>query len=284
MHPPRQFTRTRCREQAFAIASPHVAASLPTIPMQLTDLTWPKVQALNRDTPVVIPVAALEQHGHHLPLFTDSMLLGEILRRAAEKLHERVLFTPLMWLGNSDHHLDFPGTLSSPPRVYLDLLNGLAENFITHGFKRIVFLNGHGGNEVPGKQAIFEVRQRHRQRSDLLLLFATYWNLAPKAHTAAPGLVQQQMAHACEWETSMILRLAPQLVGDLSGVMTIEAGNAFDPAFRGWTTKDRTAPGHIGSPRDATAAKGEALFEQFASGSVALLERVLAWDGKSWNA
>src|ERR1041384_4670407 len=145
--------------------------------MQLTDLKWTDVAKLSRDIPVVIPVAALEQHGHHLPLFTDSMLLGEIVRRVAGQFEDRVLFAPLTWLGNSDHHLDFAGTLSAPPRVYIDLLNGLAENFIAHGFKRIVFLNGHGGNDVPGKQAVFEVRQRHRQRADLLLLFATYWSL-----------------------------------------------------------------------------------------------------------
>ena len=251
--------------------------------MQLADLTWPKVQSLSKDTPVVFPVAALEQHGHHLPLFTDSMLLGEIVRRVAEKLHDRVLFAPLTWLGNSDHHLDFAGTLSAPPRVYLDLLCGLTDNFITHGFKRIVFLNGHGGNDVPGKQAIFEARQRYRQRSDLLLLFATYWNLAPNAHAAVPGLVQRQMAHACEWETSMILRLAPHLVGDLSDIAAIQSGSAFDPASRGWITRDRTLPGHIGDPRAATAEKGEGLFHEFTAGAVTLLERVLAWDGKSWN-
>lgn len=251
--------------------------------MQLSDLTWPKVQALNKNTPVVIPVAALEQHGHHLPLFTDSMLLGEIVRRVVEKFSDRVLFAPLTWLGNSDHHLDFAGTLSAPPRVYIDLLNGLAENFLAHGFKRIVFLNGHGGNDVPGKQAIFEVRQRHRQRADLLLLFATYWNLAPNVHSSVPGLVQRHMSHACEWETSMILRIAPQLVGDLSKVAATESGSAFDPASRAWVTQDRTVPGHIGDPRAATAEKGEALFQAFTAGAASLLERVIAWDGKSWN-
>jgi creatinine amidohydrolase len=251
--------------------------------MQLTDLTWPKVQALSKDIPVVIPVAALEQHGHHLPLFTDSMLLGEIVRRVAEKLEDRVLFAPLTWLGNSAHHLDFPGTLSAEPRVYLDLLGGLVENFLTHGFKRIVFLNGHGGNDVPGKQAIFEVRQRHRQRADLLLLFATYWHLASRAPDAVAGLVQSHMAHACEWETSMILRLAPHLVGDTRNIAAIDPGNVFEPAARAWTTKDRTAPGHLGDPRAATAEKGEALFQHFTAGAIALLERVLAWDGKSWN-
>ena len=118
--------------------------------MNLSDLTWPEVAALSRDLPVVIPVAALEQHGHHLPVFTDSMLLGEVVRRVSESMKQRVLFTPLMWLGNSHHHMDFPGTMSASPRVYLDLLNDLVENMLSHGFRRIVLLNGHGGNSTPG--------------------------------------------------------------------------------------------------------------------------------------
>ena len=102
--------------------------------MQLGDLTWPAVRELPKKTPVVIPIAALEQHGHHLPLLTDSMLLGEVVRRAAERLQQEVLFTPLMWLGNSEHHLDFAGTLTAAPRTYLNLLSDLVENLIHHGF------------------------------------------------------------------------------------------------------------------------------------------------------
>ena len=90
--------------------------------MFLSELTWPDVAALSKDTPVVIPIAAVEQHGHHLPVYTDSMLLTEIVSRVESAMHDQILVTPLMWLGNSDHHLDFPGTLSAPPRVYLDLL------------------------------------------------------------------------------------------------------------------------------------------------------------------
>ena len=78
--------------------------------MKLSELAWPVVAALSKDTPVVFPVAALEQHGHHLPVFTDSLLCGEIVRRAEERLGDRVLFAPMTWLGNSDHHLDFAGT------------------------------------------------------------------------------------------------------------------------------------------------------------------------------
>lgn len=229
---------------------------------------------------MVIPVAALEQHGHHLPVFTDSMLLGEVVRRVSPQFSDRVLFAPLMWLGNSDHHLDFAGTLSAAPRLYLDLLNGLAENFLRHGFRRIIFLNGHGGNEVPGRQAVFELRQRHRERDDLLLLFATYWSLGTEPVT---GFEQKEMGHACEWETSMILRIDPALAGDYRAAAVVPQGNSFLPASRGWITRERTEPGHIGSPQAASVEKGEALLSLFAGDAAAFLERVIAWDGRSWN-
>lgn len=205
------------------------------------------------------------------------------MRRAESRLGDRVVFAPVQWLGNSDHHLDFPGTLSAPPRAYLDLLGGALENFLQHGFKRLVFINGHGGNDVPGRQAVFEVRQRHRHRQDLLLLFATYWQLGAQPWESDPGLVQRQMGHACEWETSMILRLNPKLVGPLAELESVPFGNAFEPATRGWITKDRTTPGHLGEPRSATAEKGEVLFRVFTGDVVNLLERVLRWDGHSWN-
>lgn len=251
--------------------------------MQLTDYKWPQVADLPKDTPIVFPVAALEQHGRHMPVFTDSMLLGEVMRRAEERVGDRVLFAPLLWLGNSDHHLDFAGTLSAAPRTYLDVLSDLMENFIFHGFKRIVFVNGHGGNIVPGQQAVFEVRQKHRQRKDLLLLFATYWTLGGQPHQVDSTIQQQRMGHACEWETSMMLRIAPHLVGDLTKIEPVEFGVSFEPAARGWTTKDRSAPGHIGDPRFASAEKGETLFRVFADDVAKLLHRVLAWDGSSWN-
>ncbi|MFN0125265.1 MAG: creatininase family protein [Verrucomicrobiales bacterium] len=248
--------------------------------MNLVDLTWPAVASLPPDTPVVIPVAALEQHGHHLPVFTDSLLLGEIVRRVEPRCGEHVLFAPLQWIGNSDHHLDFPGTLSAAPRVYLDLLHSLAENFLRHGFRRLIFLNGHGGNDIPGRQVVFELRQRHRDRIDLLLLFATYWALGEER---VNGLVQAEMGHACEWETSMMLRLHPSLVGDYASAAPIEPGRPFLPAARGWTTRDRSGPGHIGHPQAATAEKGEYLLGRFADDVTALLERVIRWDGCSWS-
>ncbi|MSR31793.1 MAG: creatininase family protein [Gemmataceae bacterium] len=251
--------------------------------MNLAEMSWEEVGGLSRDTPVVIPVAALEQHGRHLPVFVDSMLLGEVIRRVSEAMQGKVLFAPLTWLGNSHHHMDFPGTLSAEPRLYLDLLENLANNFIDHGFKRIVFINGHGGNIYPGKQAVFELRQKYRDRNDLLLLFSTYWDLAAGNPVEGKNFVQAKMGHACEWETSMILKLAPHLVKKpVASLKKVEFGFAFEPAYRGWITKDRTEPGHIGDPCHATAEKGELLFSTFSKNAVGFLEKVIAWDGSSW--
>jgi creatinine amidohydrolase len=243
--------------------------------MFLSDLKWPDIAALNRDIPVVIPIAALEQHGRHMPLFTDSLLLGEVIRRVSGPLAGKVLFTPLQWLGNSEHHLDFPGTMTASPRIYLDLLKDMVENFLFHGFRRVILVNGHGGNIVPGQQALFELRQKYRERSDLLLLSATYWTLGSKPNQVNSSFVQTQMGHACEWETSMMLRIRPELVGDYQSAATIAQEEPFAPAHRAWITKDRSTVGHIGYPAAATPEKGEILFQLFSADLVNYLMRLI---------
>jgi len=163
------------------------------------------------------------------------------------------------------------------------MLAGALENFVHHGFKRIVFVNGHGGNIVPGQQAIFEVRQKTRERRDLLLLSTTYWSLGSKPWEVDPKIRQRFMGHACEWETSMMLRHAPNLVGDYKNTKPVDYGTSFDPGHRGWVTRELSEAGHVGDPRDATVEKGDVLFTCFTDDVVKFLERVVAWDGKSWN-
>lgn len=255
--------------------------------MHLADLTWPDVASRMPHTPVIVPVAAVEQHGLHLPLATDSMLLAEVLRRAEPRIHDRVLTAPLLWLGNSHHHMEYAGTLSAGPRVYIDLVVDLLENLLAHGCRRILLLNGHGGNVTPGRQAVFETRQRHRGRRDILLLFGSYWDFA-RPGEGRLDLVQSEVGHACEWETSMMLAIRPDLVKPFTDLRDMGVGYSFEPAYRGWITQERRlsgndAPGHLGAPRRATREKGEYLLESFAAGVAAFVERVIAWDGSSWE-
>lgn len=256
--------------------------------MNLIDLPWTQIASLAEEATLVFPVAAIEQHGHHLPVSTDSVLLGEVIRRVQPLLGEKtVLFAPVQWLGNSHHHLDFAGTLSMDPRGYINLLCGLLDNAITHGFRRVVVLNGHGGNDIPGRQAVFETRQKHRSRNDLLLLFTTYWDHA-KPWESCTDLVQRSMGHACEWETSMMLSINPNWVGSLDGLADIPVGYEFEPSYRGWTTGDRSVVGHMGNPRRASAAKGEHLLQCYAAGVAAFLSRVAGWKesrrGEGWQS
>jgi creatinine amidohydrolase len=252
--------------------------------MNLLEMTWPTIDSLSRDTPIVFPIAALEQHGRHMPLFTDSLLLGEVIRRVQmDPVADKVVFAPLQWLGNSHHHLDLPGTLSASPRVYLDMLRDLAESFLVHGFRRVIFINGHGGNSTPAAQALFELRQKYRHQKTLLLASLTYWDSANPCDTM-DGLTQKQMGHACEWETSMMLALRPELVTpDYLHVPDVAFGHGAEPGYRGWIMPDRSEPGHIGMPAQATREKGEALLSVFAQGVAAFLQRATAPSLADWN-
>jgi creatinine amidohydrolase len=107
--------------------------------------------------------------------------------------------------------------------------------------------------------------------------------LGSKPNEIDPTIVQTKMGHACEWETSMILHLAPGLVGDVATIEPVSPAMPFEPAAQGWITHERSKAGHIGDPARASAAKGQRLFEIFARDVVAFLERVVAWDGRAWN-
>jgi creatinine amidohydrolase len=251
--------------------------------MNFVELSAPRIRELAPDTPIVFPIAAIEQHGPHLPVWTDSLILGRIIELAHPSLADQVLMAPLLWLGNSHHHLDFSGTLSAGPRTYLDLINDLVDNAVAQGFRRIVFVNGHGGNDVPVKQATFEARQRLSQRSDLLLLMQTYWGFEMPPQESHFTLLQREMGHACEWETSMVLAIRPDLVGSFEHLSPIDPGNPFRPGIRAWKTSDRSHLGYIGAPHAATSSKGQALLSHFSSALVEWLRRVVAWDGKSWD-
>src|SRR5689334_22930583 len=170
------------------------------------EYAWNSIKDMT-DRVVVMQIGSLEQHGHHLPLLTDTMIGTEIARRAEAELKDEALFLPPLWVGASDHHRAFPGTVSISNSVYVDVLIDLLESLIGGGFRRIFLLNAHGGNITPGRMAIYDVQLRHREKADLWMAFSSWWTIAADQIAAVAGLEQKIVTHACELESSMILRL-----------------------------------------------------------------------------
>src|SRR5436853_3017411 len=104
--------------------------------MQLGERNWREAGDLKGKV-VVAPIGSLEQHGHHLPLLTDSLIGAEVARRAEAELGDAALFLPTLWVGASDHHRAFPGTVSISNSVYVDVLIDMLESLIGSGFRRI---------------------------------------------------------------------------------------------------------------------------------------------------
>lgn len=234
-----------------------------------SELRWPELKDLAVEkTIVIVPVAAIEQHGPHLPVATDSMLAREVARRAAEISAKSVptLVTECIWSGLSEHHMAFGGTLTLDFQGFLQVIGGVVRSLHRHGFLKICLLNAHGGN-VAALQTVVEELTREL---GLKLVTATYWMLG--ARELAVHLERQKgIRHACEAETSMMMAIAPDLV-DPSRFEEAACPDprdtddaAHDGAYRWVSFTKRTPSGAIGDPRVATAEKGERLLSTAAS-------------------
>ena len=246
--------------------------------MYLHDLKWPDIAALSRDVPVVVPIASLEQHGRHLPLGSAGMITSEIVRRAEKQMPKSILVLPLLWLGHAQAHADFPGTISASPRLYVDLLAGLVENLIAQGFRRVMIFNGSTGNDPHARQTVADTKDKYRDRRNLLVLHANYDDLAVRPWDTVQSISPKTVrGHACEWQTSMIMRIAPDQVGDVGQIEAVPLKPSLGPSLQGLNMRDHSEDGHIGDPRHASAVKGEVLIQAYTSEAVGLLEQLLHW-------
>ena len=178
--------------------------------MNFAELTAPEIRALPRDsTLVVAPIAAMEQHGPHLPVSTDTILAGAVAEGVEKALGDRALVLPVLWLGASDHHIPRGGTLTSPLPTYEQILVDLLTPLLKDGFRRALILNGHGGNIDPLRVAL---RRLDVEFPRAILTGAAYWDLAADELAALCAGPRKVMGHACEIETSMVLHLRPDLV------------------------------------------------------------------------
>lgn len=191
------------------------------------DLTRVELRTAAPAAVVVVPLGSIEQHGPHLPVTTDTVVVHHIARRAAQLVADRVpvLVAPVLPFGFAEHHLHFGGTVSISPTTYLDLLTDIGTSLAESGVRQLFFLNGHGGNESLMKAAVD--RLAYQQGRPLRIGGASYWTRSDADLTTlgigpVPG-------HAGSFETSCMLAIAPELV-QLD--QRVNAEDSFQPITR----------------------------------------------------
>ena len=225
-------------------------------------LTWKQVDALPRETTLlVLPTAAMEQHGHHLPLATDTLINNLLLGKALEFVPKDlpIYALPPVCYGKSNEHLGFPGTLSVSAATFMSVVRDLGASLAAGGFKKVVLYNTHGGNT-----SLVDVLARDLRAEFGLRTFSLFGS--PGA--AFEGVSKQERAygfHAGEVETAYLLHAAPELVRTkeytANYIARVDEPELLKPegssANFAWLTRDIAPSGVLGDPTPATAENGE---------------------------
>jgi creatinine amidohydrolase len=257
------------------------------------EVEWRKLRAdelrdlARADAIVILPVASLEQHGPHLPVEVDSMLGETVAVRAARMLAARrqpAVVLPVLWTGLSEHHMSFGGTITLDFPAFAAMVEGVCRSVLRHGFKRIVLLNAHGGNE----NALRTITDELTPKLGAPIVQFTYWYAAAVA-IAKILETQGALMHACEAETSMMMAVRPELVA-MDRIGLAKANSTPDVSdvagggvYRWRTIGARSSSGVIGNPEAATAEKGERLFEAIATALADKLGNKELWE-LPWQA
>ena len=252
--------------------------------MFLQEMKWAEVDALDREKVMaVVCISALEQHSLHLPVSTDYLIGAEIVRRVEHDLPRTLLCLPPLWLGCSDHHMDFAGTISISVETMSHVMQDVTASVMKHGFRKLLILNSHGGNRAT---LAYSIQAMAHKFPESQIVGATYWDLVTKELSAVRETEFGGMGHACELETSILLSIAPQLV-DLSKAepdgMTLSESEfgrhelLSSSAVAVYKTFAETSRhGGHGDPRTASAEKGERFLRIIAAGVKQLCEDMLA--------
>jgi creatinine amidohydrolase len=252
------------------------------------EVEWRRLRAdqlrekARHDAMVILPVASLEQHGPHLPVEVDSMLGETVAIRAARKvteLGEDAVVLPVLWTGLSEHHMSFGGTVTLDFPAFSAVIEGVCRSVLRHGFRRIVLLNAHGGNE----NALRTIVDDLTPKLGVPIVQFTYWYAAAVA-IAKILETQGGLQHACEAETAMMLAVRPDLVAT-DRIPLAKANTTPDVAdivgggvYMWRSVGSRSGSGVIGNPEAATAQKGEALFDAISTALAARLCNPDLWE------
>lgn len=243
------------------------------------DLTTTDFEADTSGWIAVLPIAATEQHGPHLPTGVDSFIADGLIAEVAARMPDDLpaVILPTLAVGKSDEHLGFPGTLTIDAHLLLDILVALGDCIARAGLRKLVIVSSHGGNNDVMGIAARDLRIAHR-----MLVVATSWN-----RLGYPGglFTEAELAHgihAGDVETSLMLHLRPDAVRRDRSADFVPASVAMEGEFevlRGagrtafaWLTADLHPAGACGNAAAATAMKGQATAEHQVSRFISLLQ------------
>lgn len=249
-------------------------------------LNWKQVDALPREsTLLVLPTAAIEQHGHHLPLATDTLINNVLLGRALNLLSPElpIYALPPVCYGKSNEHVGFPGTIAMTAATYLSVLHDIGASIAAAGFKKLVLYNSHGGNTALNDVMARDLRAEFGLRT---------FHMGASAGAKAEGLSLQEAKygfHAGEWETAVLLRATPELVDPnaytVNYIARLEDESVLSPEQGAvnfaWLTRDIAPSGVMGDPRPATAENGERWISAVAARVAVALEAAFHYENQS---
>jgi len=245
--------------------------------MHLGEATSSGLAALEAETDVaLLPIGSTEQHGPHAPLGTDFLTAETVASEASEAFDGELLVAPSIPVGIAAEHRQFAGTLWVSPETFRAYVRETVLSLGSHGFDQIVLLNGHGGNS----DALAEVAAELTRTEDLSVVSFTWFEAAAVGNRSE---MPEDMGHAGAVETSVLLHAQPALV------RREELQRAGEQAAESWgirasgtnlavDTVEFSDNGVVGDPREASAARGEALLE---TATDALLELIDALENRS---
>jgi creatinine amidohydrolase len=251
------------------------------------ELNWMEFRALDPRTIAILPVAAIEQHGPHLPVSVDADLNLGILDRALALAPDSLplIALPIQKIGLSIEHGRFPGTLTLRPETLLALWTEIAESVVRAGLRKLVVFNSHGGQP----QLVDILCQRLRSTHGMLAVGASWFRLvrAPDGEAALPEAERRLGIHGGAVETAMMMHLAPGAVRhaqirDFTSAwaqapLSVQL-SPVGPIGFGWETQDLHPSGAVGDARLATPELGAGIVDGAARALVALLEEVHRFD------
>ena len=252
--------------------------------------SWPQILAWpdKANTVILLPVAAIEQHGPHLPLAVDAVIVLGVLGNALDRLADEVpcLCLPPLYYGKSDEHIRFPGTVTLSAETLLHTLNEIAESVYRAGFRKLALVNGHGGQPQVIQIAAREARLRH---GDFTVFPTFIWSVPHAGDELVSRRETLYGIHAGALETALLLALLPDAV-DMSravcefphgvpedGAISMEGERAATQGFA-WLTHDLTVSGVLGDATLATREMGDSLLDSLGQGWARLIGEMVRFE------